>query len=75
MRKIKKTKEKKQKKKGICIKTISDYDWRISTWKNPDGSILHYLSRLYHGQFKGKIICSTKQLKDLKKFMAERKFS
>mgnify|MGYP001566856143 FL=1 len=63
------------KHKGICIKKeiISGYDWRIIPWKNPDGSVLFYLNRLFKGKTVGTIICSKKELKDLKKFIRERK--
>lgn len=54
---------------------ITDFDWQIVERTNENGLILYYLNKRFKGKTAGAIICNKKELKNLKRFMAERKFN
>jgi hypothetical protein len=41
---------------------------------NAEGMTVYFLNKRFEGKTKGTIICTKKELKNLKLFMAERKF-
>jgi hypothetical protein len=61
----KKYKQIRDKELGWCIQPI---------WSDKQNKLLYYINKLYNGRTIGHIICDKKELKNLKRFMAERKF-
>ena len=66
--------EKKKYQKGTKELISRDYDWELIFWNNPEGEQLFSLNKLKDGRRVATITCNLKQLKNLKRFMRERKF-
>lgn len=64
---------KKEKLEVMNKEIIQDLDWRITPFIE-NGRQMFFLNKIYKGKFVGKITCNKKELKNLKRFMAERKF-
>jgi len=62
------------KEKGKFISLARDFDWELGIWENPDGKNLFSLNRHHKGRRVASITLNKKQLKNLKRFMKERKF-
>lgn len=81
---MKKTKEEPKRKKCKPIeepkrkkyKAISDYSlgWGIQPVPRKDGGIIYYLNKFWKGRTQSHLILNLKELKNLKRFMKERKF-